>query len=334
MSFIGCLFLLISWIILPPITSGRHYLSIGLVAASALLSFAFAVPFSTPTQDTCYNDITPGDMNTSFSCAMTGALVQAGGLSIAIWVLLRSVWLHLRVVWDRVPGKFYLVLSYSTAILVPAALLAVTIAISGFSYRVGKVCLLKHDGNSFALFWGWLIVCCVVAVVLQIATTAYCIYVYMRCHHIRSRSAGSDLSQESGNSKRSRLKAFQNQYTRKLSRTTNDEPPTPASTSTVTRWRNLSLVFSSQWRNLVLTSLFAIESIYFSTVFWSEDLKIIDASTHPKVQEFVECLVETMGNRDQCLEDAEYLMLQKENLFAGFILASVSSVNRYNVDSY
>lgn len=103
LSIISTLFLLLTWMLLPSIQSHRHYLSIGLTFSMLLTSAAFIVPLSAHTNP-CTNTITPANMFTNSSCGWSGALLQAGSLATAIWVLLRALWLHARVVWDVTPS--------------------------------------------------------------------------------------------------------------------------------------------------------------------------------------------------------------------------------------
>ena len=103
LSIISTLFLLLTWMLLPSIQSHRHYLSIGLTFSMLLTSAAFIVPLSVHTNP-CTNTITPANMFTNSSCGWSGALLQVGSLATAIWVLLRALWLHARVVWDVTPS--------------------------------------------------------------------------------------------------------------------------------------------------------------------------------------------------------------------------------------
>lgn len=106
LSLICCIFLLLTWILLPSPESHRHYLSVGLTFSVLLLSISFAIPLSTQPQ-MCYNAITPADMFSSPSCGWSGALFEAGVLASGIWVLLRVLWLHLRVCWGITAGRAF-----------------------------------------------------------------------------------------------------------------------------------------------------------------------------------------------------------------------------------
>lgn len=91
-SLVLCSFLLLSFLVLPPAQSHRHYLSIGLLIPVLLISLSFAIPVPTD-PGYCYDAITLQNMHSSMSCAWTGSFVTLGGLGCIIWVFLRSLWL-------------------------------------------------------------------------------------------------------------------------------------------------------------------------------------------------------------------------------------------------
>lgn len=93
---------MISWAVLPPKDTRRHYLSVGLVLGAMSLGvrdilympfsyqslisrqLGFIIPFGAEPEQ-CYDEITPNDMYTSLECAWSGAFIIAGGLSIVVW---------------------------------------------------------------------------------------------------------------------------------------------------------------------------------------------------------------------------------------------------------
>lgn len=77
-------FLLLTFLILPPEVSGRHYLSIGLCIALVLLEVSFLVPLGTNPEE-CFDAVTPNDFRTSGSCAVSGALLELGSMGAVVW---------------------------------------------------------------------------------------------------------------------------------------------------------------------------------------------------------------------------------------------------------
>jgi hypothetical protein len=118
LSVLLCSFLLLSFIVLPPLATHRHYLSIGLWIPILLISLSFAIPVSTK-PSYCYDPITPSDMHTNMFCAWTGSFVTLGGLGCVIWVFLHSLWLFLRIVYDVPPGWKLMFSSIAAGTLLP-----------------------------------------------------------------------------------------------------------------------------------------------------------------------------------------------------------------------
>ncbi|KAF2097004.1 hypothetical protein NA57DRAFT_77255 [Rhizodiscina lignyota] len=326
-SLVLCAFLLLTWIVLPPERSHRHYLSIGLIVCLILVQLAFIIPLGTK-PPMCYDEITPQDMHTSMSCAWTGALFQAGGLGAAIWIVLRTLWLHIRICWDRHPGKYFLYLSLTTGILVPVIFLIAATLVSGYSFRLGSTCVINHD-NSFAVFWGWLLGFAGLAFVTQCVTAAYCFWTYLRSlgqqhrQHI-SKGSGTNTTQsgtadgtatETGMSLAERNRAHVN-YSR-------------------LRVRKLRQLFFLQWRGFAISILVVLESVFFVTVFWSQDKRFQDVSVHPElqpaVQEWSLCLAVNEGDKNKCLELVSGFVLSPTTVLASYVMASLVGIEVFFV---
>lgn len=102
-----CIFLLVSYAVLPVKFTHRHYLGICFTlgicfmevrcciegSQNVLLTdmqLAFIIPLGTKPEQ-CYNEITPNDMHSSLSCAFTGALLLFGGWMVIVWSMLGSI---------------------------------------------------------------------------------------------------------------------------------------------------------------------------------------------------------------------------------------------------
>ena len=90
-----------------------------------------------------------------------------------IWVFLRSLWLHIRIFWDRDPGNRFKWASIVFGTLIPFVFLAVILVVTGFSYRMGQTCLPNHE-NAIVSFWIWLVIFAILAFLFQLITTGYC----------------------------------------------------------------------------------------------------------------------------------------------------------------
>ncbi|KAF2262644.1 hypothetical protein CC78DRAFT_582411 [Lojkania enalia] len=231
-----CLFLLLSFTMLPKEKTHQHYLSVGLLISALLIFLSFAIPVGS-IPELCHDAITPNDMHSSLSCAWAGSLVTLGGLASVLWVLLRSLWLHIRIFWDRDPGKKFKWASIVVGTILPLVFLIALLSATGFSYRMGQTCLPNHE-NAIVTFWVWLVIFAIAAFLLQVSTIAYCVYVYLRTLK-RERPENSFNSSQRG--QRVRLE----------------------------NWKNVKKLFLLQWRNILVNVFVIIGSISFIVVFWT-----------------------------------------------------------------
>ena len=100
-------------------------------------------------------------------------------LANMVAVFLRSLSLHLQICWQAVPSTRFFYSSLVAGWGIPTLLLALSLALSGVSYRFGAICHINHD-NSLGTFWGPLLAFGGLAGILQFTTLGYCIRVYLR----------------------------------------------------------------------------------------------------------------------------------------------------------
>lgn len=283
---------------LPPETTHRHYLSVGLLFPVLFISLSFAIPVST-NPSLCYDAITPNDMRSSMSCAWTGSLVTLGGLGCVVWVFLRSLWLHIRIFWDQDPGRRFKWGSIIAGTMFPLIFLIVVLASTGFSYRVGQTCLPNHE-HAIVTFWVWLVLFAVLAFLLQSITTGYCFYVYIRTLR-RERRASAINSYERG------------QVRKKME-----------------TWRNVRKLFLLQWRNILVNVFVIIGSISFFIVFWTQDSKLGRVFNDPNnikpVKTWIICQTLSMGDKTECRKYVKDFTVDQAAVLVSLILASVSLI--------
>lgn len=167
-GLIICVFLLITWVVLPPDKTRRHYLSTCLVVGIFCMALAFVIPLgSRPPQ--CYNEITPNDMFSNLTCAFSGAFLVAGALAAAVWIFIRSLSMHLQICWDIVPGQTFFYVSMGVGWGVAAILFVMTMAFTGVSFRFGDACHV-NSLNSVKDFWGPLLGIASAAGLVQLIT--------------------------------------------------------------------------------------------------------------------------------------------------------------------
>lgn len=320
-SLIPLCFLLLSWLVLDSEKSHRHFLSVGLVVSLVLIQLAFIIPLAAD-PELCYDAITPNGMQDSLACAWSGACFQAGGLAAAIWIVLRSLWFHIRVCWDRSPGRIFLVGSLVTGTVVPGALLIAATVASGYSYRLGRTCVINQQ-HSFAVFWGWLLAFAGLAFFIQCLTTGYAAGVYLRTMaQERVASSGAKSSISSGRQQ------LTGNASGELESQANDAADVNISISySHLRWRKLRSMFVLQWRQLVISVLVVVESVYFVVVFWAQKRKLESLHNHPELQSAVArwgiCLVANRGDKAPCLALVKPFLSNPNMTMASYILSAL-----------
>ncbi|KAG9672574.1 Trimethyllysine dioxygenase, partial [Aureobasidium melanogenum] len=314
-SLIASIFLLLTYTILPPEKSHRHYLSIGLIVSNVLLQLAIIVPLgSKPSM--CYDAITPNDMYSDLSCAFSGALLLWGGMASVCWVLSRALWTHLRVCWNRSDTQFFLIASQIFCWGIPTILTAVCMKYTGVSYRLANVCL-PNNKHTFTTYFGWMIAFASLAFVLQIATSLYCLHIYLMNLW---KSSSSSPSRNTG---------------------TSSELPTSATTSTWDRpwkatrqqaWARVRRVFILQWRNILLcmgaTAIVAMLSGVFVSLNTSLARDKARGFGAKEIAGWAACLVITL-DKNQCLPLAKQLGITEAAVSASLIITGLTGLNTF-----
>jgi hypothetical protein len=236
-------------------------------------------------------------MKSSMSCAWTGALVTLGGLGCVVWVFLRSLWLHIRIFWDRDPGRKFKWGSIAFGTLVPLVFLVAMLAVTGYSYRMGQTCLPNHE-NAIVTFWVWLVIFAILAFLLQVITTGYCFFIYMRTLRREQRASAINSYQH----RQARVKAD--------------------------TWSNVRHLFLLQWRNILVSIFVIIGSISFFIVFWTQDSKLGRVFNDPNniqpVKTWIICQTLSAGDKDECRKYVNDFTVDQAAVLTSLILASVS----------
>ncbi|KAF2747996.1 hypothetical protein M011DRAFT_476628 [Sporormia fimetaria CBS 119925] len=294
LSVILCCFLLVSFVVLPASRTHRHHLSVGLLFPVLFISTSFVIPVAVD-PPMCYDAITPHDMRSSQSCAWTGALVTLGGLGCAVWVFLRSLWLHIRIFWDRDPGRMFKWGSILVGTLLPIV----------FSHRhaLHNRLHLPHGADLPPKPRERILHLLAMAHYLlyrrvppQVVTTAYCIWVYLRTRRAEAaRNASYAQHQRKANT-----------------------------------WHTVKELFLLQWRNIAVCVLTIIGSIAFFIVFWSQDSKLGRVFNDPQnikpVKTWIVCHTLSRGDKDECRRYVEGFTVPRSSVLASLILASLVGI--------
>ncbi|KAJ5603296.1 hypothetical protein N7537_006252 [Penicillium hordei] len=282
-----CIFLLISYAVLPVKWTHRHYLSI-----------AFIIPLGAKPEQ-CHNAITPNDMRSNLSCAFSGSLLLLGGWLVVIWSFIRTMAFHLQVCWEKVLGPKFMWTAFVCGFGIPAIGLTIMLILTGVSFRFGKICHINVT-NGLYDYWIPVMVFAVAALFLQLSTMVYCTHIYLRSLFDKSAST----SGSSGT----------------------NLPSYSASIGTVTArqaYRRIRRVLKLQWRGIALTSIILGNVLFFAVVFIGLDNAVAPTVENVKTAApWLICLAET-GDKDLCREYAAAIGPNEATLLAVVFLLSL-----------
>ncbi|KAF2013196.1 hypothetical protein BU24DRAFT_231932 [Aaosphaeria arxii CBS 175.79] len=294
-------FLLISFLCLPPEKTRRHYLSYCLIVAAIMMALGFVIPFGARPEQ-CYDEITPNDMFSSLTCAFSGAFLIAGGLSMAVWIFIRALSMHLQICWDVMPGKQFFYWSQGLGWSVAAAFFCATISVTGVSFRFGDVCHV-NSAESMKDFWGPLLAIAGAAMIVQLATFAYCIKVYIK-------NMWSDDKTETQSS--AGLPSYTTSVRARSARAV---------------YRRVRKVVWLQWRGITIVVFILVDVIFFSVVFiWLNSVETSATDDISKAMPFLLCLMKNPLKPDPCHGLGQELFVNQSTVIAILIMLSLAGI--------
>jgi len=296
---VSCLFLLISWAVLPVDKTFRHYLSISLTTAVLFMSLGFVIPLASEPEQ-CFDKITPNSMETSSICASSAMFILLGGWGGVAWVFLRALSLHLQICWQLVVGRNFMWFSQVVGWGVPAVGVVLAFVLSGVSFRFGQTCHINHK-NSLADLWVPLLVFSGMTLIIQFATFGYCIKVYL-----------ASLADNSASTEGSNLPSYTNSI----------RTMTPKQA-----YRRVRRVIQLQWRGIAIILIIVVDVIFFSIVFVFQDTTIEAVKNDYTIAEgWTRCLVIAGGDKTKCLEQAGPLAVNMPTVGAVLFLLGMNGI--------
>ncbi|KAL1627738.1 hypothetical protein SLS56_006187 [Neofusicoccum ribis] len=219
-------------------------------------------------------------------------------MTLVTWILVRALFMHLQICWDIAPTKHHYIAATIAASTVTIGLVSAVLAHAGVSFRFGGYCHVNHTG-SIATYWAWLLAFSGLALLLQLATFAYCIKVYLQVALLRSdvSAMSTTRSGQSGGRKGSARAAA----------------------------RRLRMVLLLQWRSLAIVALAIFTTAFVCVVFIVLDNRqerLAFADTEALVP-WIVCMILTRDN-EQCLDKTGPIIIPERITVATlFILAFV-----------
>lgn len=296
-------FMLVSYALLPPVKTRRHYLSTCLVLAIAAIAIGFIIPLGAQPEQ-CFNEITPNDMYSSLECAFSGSFILFGGLCTTTWIAVRALSMNLQICWDIIPGKKFMYASHAVGWGLPAIFFAATMASTGVSFRFGSACHINHD-NSIAVFWGPLLAQAAIAGILQLCTFGYCIRVYLKS--LWGADAPGNSTNASGG-----LPSYNGSLRAQTTRAV---------------FQRLQKVLFLQWRGLGIVSIILVDVIFFSVVFVHVDrLAAAALADFSVTAPWIDCLVSHPTDKEQCVDLVSTWLVNVETVEAVLFLLALAGL--------
>jgi hypothetical protein len=298
-STVGCVFLLVSWAVLPVDKTFRHYLSICLTTAVVFMNLGFVIPLAAQPEQ-CFDDITPNSMKTSSACAASGMFIILGGWAGVLWVFLRALSLHLQICWQLVVGRNFMWFAQVVGWGIPGIGVILAFLLSGVSFRFGQTCHINHK-NSLADLWIPLLVFSGLTIIIQFATFGYCIKVYL-----------ASLADNSASTEGSNMPSYTNSI----------RTMTPKQA-----YRRVRRVIALQWRGIAIVLIIIADVIFFSVVFVFQD-NTVEAAKHDQTgaRAWALCLINSKGDKVPCLELASELVVNMPTVGAVLFLLGMNGI--------
>ncbi|KAM3421470.1 hypothetical protein BST61_g1863 [Cercospora zeina] len=308
--------LLITFLLLPADVGHRNYLGVGLCISIIMLQLGFLIPLGTK-PEMCHDTITPNDMHSSMSCAWTGAFLVTGAMACAVWVMLRSLWTHLRICWDFQHTRMFFWFAQGVGWGLPILFLTLTLPITGVSYRLGPSCV-PNQKNSFLTWFGWLIAFGCIAALLTTSTTIFCLWVYLKDlgrhgrsgkgHSTTGQSHTASATEDDGIAPNMESGWESRNSTRRLA------------------WTRVKKILLMQWRSMLLSTLVIVMVMYYGTVFIKQTNTSLDAVNPAKregLTQWAICMVLNSGDKNRCDALSKTLGLDEDAVIAAWFIAGL-----------
>jgi hypothetical protein len=239
-------------------------------------------------------------MFSDLTCAFSGAFLISGGLSIAVWIFIRALSMHLQICWDVLPGTRFFYWAQGLGWGFVATFFTTTITITGVSFRFGEVCHV-NSAESMKDFWGPLLAIAGAATLVQLMTFAYCIKVYIK-------NMWSDDKTETQSS--AGLPSYTNSVRTKSARAV---------------YRRVRKVLWLQWRGITIVVFILVDVIFFSVVFiWLNAMETHAIADLKKALPFVTCLMTHPDDPSACHQLGQKIFVNQSTVIAVLMMLSVS----------
>lgn len=231
---------------------------------------------------------------------------------------MRALTLHLQICWQVITGRKFFIGALATGWGIPALFVAISLSVTGVSYRFGNTCHINHS-NALPAFWGPLLAFAGATALIQFSTYdssfldmsvspltnvdrfGYCIKVYFK-----SLMEGNATSTNNS----SALPSYNGSIRTATARQT---------------YKRVRRVVELQWRGITIVLLILADVVFFSVIFLYLDNSAQQSRRNTqKAEPWLLCLVLNKGDKNQCLNLVSDLTVNEATVMAVLILLSVS----------
>jgi hypothetical protein len=256
-------------------------------------------------------------MYSSVECAFSGAFVLAGGLSVVVWILIRALSMNLQICWDIVPGTRFFYTSQALGWGVSAALFALTMSLTGVSFRMGDTCHINHQ-HAMEVFWGPLLFMAGAAGLLQLGTFIYCIHVYLKNLWTEQNGQRHNASSNTPGSMKKGLPSYQS------SSNSSQRGNTARAV-----YQRLKKVLWLQWRGLFIVTIILVDVVYFAVIFvWLDGQQSTIVQDWDEVGPWIVCMVQDPSpkGRNECMPLIQPHLVSEGVLVSVLMLLSIAGM--------
>lgn len=233
-------------------------------------------------------------------------------------VLLRSMLTALRIMANFKRIELFRNIAIGCGTGIPLLFLAISLPITGVSYRLGNVCV-PANPSALATWFAWLLIFASVSWIIQVVTILYCLWRFASSYVAgptrASNSKGSNTTTDSatevsGTPEAPRKIILSSRRRRRIA------------------WRKVRSILLLQWRSIVMAFIVVNLTIYFGIVFIQQTAAtqaLTGGRGLTKIDLlWVACLIANNGDKNSCLGTAPGLGLSESRAVGTLILASVS----------
>lgn len=240
--------------------------------------------------------------------------------------------------------RLFAIIATTLGVGLPLVFLAISLPITGVSYRLGGVCV--PNGPTALITWfAWVLFFAGISWIVQVATILYCLWKFAASSiagasgHTSNTSQSSTIRSEDMTEKAHEGDAAPTATQVQPTSPTEADPGTSTAKKRLSRssltpkrkrrvaWRKIRNIVLLQWRTIILSFIIVNLCVFFGQAFMAQTFAALAMSgprgLPPNDLEFVKCLIANRGIKEPCLHF--YNGLTEPYAIATLVMAPVST---------